>query len=117
MSLKGMTAQPPGEPKGKVLSQLFPEAESRIYVSLDHIKREVIEATKAPNCERQQKRRLPCRVLKKQERRGQRAQKKEQDSLCLNPSWAAEIFHALEVSERRSPYQFNFNANWNWRAS
>ena len=83
------------------------EPKARIYVTPDHIKREVVEPTETPDGDHQKRRRLPCRVQEKQESRREQAQKQKQDPFRLDPSRVREIFHSLDISraDRFSPVQ------------
>ena len=68
---------------------------------LNHIEREVVETTKAPDSEYQQECDSECRTLEKQERRRQQTQKQKEKSLGFDPGRVRQVFHVWRIAQGR----------------
>jgi hypothetical protein len=72
---------------------------------LDHIKRKVVEAAKAPDRKRQQQADPPTRTLKNQQQRRHDPDSQEQQALALDPKWIREVFHACNAPSQRPAFR------------
>src|ERR1043166_7905894 len=78
---------------------------TRANILLDHIKRKVVEAAKAPDRKRQQQADPPTRTLKNQQQRRHDPDSQEQQALALDPKWIREVFHACNAPSQRPAFR------------